>query len=100
MLYATMPASVAANILTSFLFVIAQWTAIEHAVLAWWFGASFFIIFLRAILLMVYKKVLPSVDDMPAWGYRFNIGSSASGLMRSEERRVGKECRSRRSPYH
>src|ERR1041385_1967004 len=27
-------------------------------------------------------------------------GSSTSGLQRSEERRVGKECRSRWSPYH
>src|SRR5256885_7154904 len=28
------------------------------------------------------------------------IGRSGSGLVRSEERRVGKECRSRWSPYH
>ena len=40
------------------------------------------------------------------WGYAglFNAGVMAStaigGLTRSEERRVGKECRSRWSPYH
>ena len=28
------------------------------------------------------------------------IGSGPDGGMRSEERRVGKECRSRWSPYH
>src|SRR3712207_9330580 len=28
------------------------------------------------------------------------IGHPVSGLQRSEERRVGKECRSRWSPYH
>ena len=28
------------------------------------------------------------------------VGSSGSGKSRSEERRVGKECRSRWSPYH
>ena len=28
------------------------------------------------------------------------VGDSASNVMRSEERRVGKECRSRWSPYH
>ena len=31
------------------------------------------------------------------WGY---AGLINFGLMRSEERRVGKECRSRWSPYH
>lgn len=81
MLYATMPASVAANILTSLLFVNAQWSAIDHVVLAWWFSGSVFIIFLRAILLLAYKKVSPFIDNMPIWGYRFNIGSLASGLM-------------------
>ena len=28
------------------------------------------------------------------------VGTSGSGKSRSEERRVGKECRSRWSPYH
>src|SRR5256886_14846460 len=38
--------------------------------------------------------VLPAIRvvDGPRFGYR--------GFMRSEERRVGKECRSRWSPYH
>ena len=31
---------------------------------------------------------------------RFVIESSATSTERSEERRVGKECRSRWSPYH
>ena len=30
----------------------------------------------------------------------FLVGPSGSGKTRSEERRVGKECRSRWSPYH
>jgi len=30
-------------------------------------------------------------------GFRFDVGAS---IVRSEERRVGKECRSRWSPYH
>src|SRR3712207_6903161 len=29
-----------------------------------------------------------------------NVSGSCGGLVRSEERRVGKECRSRWSPYH
>ena len=32
--------------------------------------------------------------------YRFLIDYSGKVLLRSEERRVGKECRSRWSPYH
>ena len=32
-------------------------------------------------------------------GYR-TLGKRSSFLLRSEERRVGKECRSRWSPYH
>ena len=42
-----------------------------------------------------------SVNDplvMNAWGKENNVGDKI--LMRSEERRVGKECRSRWSPYH
>ena len=31
---------------------------------------------------------------------RYALGASAGGIGRSEERRVGKECRSRWSPYH
>ena len=32
--------------------------------------------------------------------YHSNIGKEIVGTVRSEERRVGKECRSRWSPYH
>src|SRR2546427_12612357 len=49
------------------------------------------------------------VDDDPVWspdGERIAFHSTRDGgdedifVMRSEERRVGKECRSRWSPYH
>ena len=33
-------------------------------------------------------------------GYLFNVGGGQTAHGRSEERRVGKECRSRWSPYH
>ena len=35
-----------------------------------------------------------------ALGFQNVIGASVMALSRSEERRVGKECRSRWSPYH
>jgi len=34
------------------------------------------------------------------WGRAFHPGSGLVSATRSEERRVGKECRSRWSPYH
>ena len=40
------------------------------------------------------RKVLES------YGYEINAPRSGSSHYRSEERRVGKECRSRWSPYH
>ena len=43
------------------------------------------------------------VDNTSGWGSIVSDGTapfSPSGVLRSEERRVGKECRSRWSPYH
>ena len=42
-------------------------------------------------------------DGLPDTWHLVHLGSRAVGgaaLVRSEERRVGKECRSRWSPYH
>src|SRR3712207_8714941 len=42
-------------------------------------------------------------DLARTWSHHFHQARSVSGLVtgvRSEERRVGKECRSRWSPYH
>ena len=36
----------------------------------------------------------------PGTGFYVSLAVMLSGLVRSEERRVGKECRSRWSPYH
>src|SRR2546425_119431 len=36
---------------------------------------------------------------LPGWG-QAETGRPVTGALRSEERRVGKECRSRWSPYH
>ena len=38
--------------------------------------------------------------DKLAQAFRLAPGADLSGKLRSEERRVGKECRSRWSPYH
>ena len=44
-------------------------------------------------------KIVCVTDDGNGCSY-FGIGRSSNGTYRSEERRVGKECRSRWSPYH
>ena len=44
-----------------------------------------------------YDKRNTVVADVPEW---LDFRAEAAKLRRSEERRVGKECRSRWSPYH
>src|SRR3712207_9260323 len=50
---------------------------------------------------LAYVRNLPDIDPekVVAWGTSFGGGHVIS-ITRSEERRVGKECRSRWSPYH
>jgi len=49
-------------------------------------------------LLVSHVQVLPI--DIPIDGRTLRIGGVGGVMTRSEERRVGKECRSRWSPYH
>src|SRR2546430_16555580 len=44
--------------------------------------------------------VAPLLDDMAAMDHQHLVGVLDRRQSRSEERRVGKECRSRWSPYH
>ena len=54
------------------------------------------------------KGIRKSIDEIEATGLRYRVTERANnmavgswqGASRSEERRVGKECRSRWSPYH
>src|SRR5260370_15961170 len=46
----------------------------------------------RTMKVTIVIPVIPSDETLTAW--------ERSGASRSEERRVGKECRSRWSPYH
>ena len=39
-------------------------------------------------------------NDIDLTGDDVEVETLADGVLRSEERRVGKECRSRWSPYH
>ena len=45
------------------------------------------------------KKKMEQKDELTNSGQRFPV-EQVSNTGRSEERRVGKECRSRWSPYH
>ena len=50
--------------------------------------------------LAVLNLILPVYGLIYAIGAMIGIGSATRYAIRSEERRVGKECRSRWSPYH
>ena len=53
------------------------------------------------LLLLLATVVYGAKALYPAFGFALlEIALYGAGLWRSEERRVGKECRSRWSPYH
>ena len=54
---------------------------------------------LHQILRSLYEQMMPLCEDM-AGVAKGIAGLGALFYVRSEERRVGKECRSRWSPYH
>ena len=60
-----------------------------------WIAAAFVIVLVVGIIGMVLVRGLPHVN----WTFLTTTSSILRGS-RSEERRVGKECRSRWSPYH
>ena len=60
-----------------------------------------FFYFFSLVLLFAAIRVVIARNPVHAVLYLILAFSQASGiLLRSEERRVGKECRSRWSPYH
>src|SRR2546429_8885171 len=86
---------------------IVQGLAIVHFVRRrpenYWFYIIFFGGFLGASVYIV-AEVLPDLGLLRAvfqgFGRRSRIQKGETAILRSEERRVGKECRSRWSPYH
>ena len=58
-----------------------------------------FFLFIERIIFMFSNK-LEAKEDMPQIFYYYFSGVGGLIYFRSEERRVGKECRSRWSPYH
>src|SRR5437660_11690091 len=60
---------------------------------------------IRLFLLVLILLLMPTLNFLPVWFalslLRFRLPSRLPMMfIRSEERRVGKECRSRCSPYH
>src|SRR5256885_4720640 len=47
-----------------------------------------------------YFKAVNARTGQPLWQFKVGSGIVGQPVVRSEERRVGKECRSRWSPYH
>src|SRR2546430_12171936 len=82
------------------IYVLAPAIAVGAAFLAWavipiglWYGVQYWIADLNIGILLVFAVSSLNV-------YAIVLGGYASNNKRSEERRVGKECRSRWSPYH
>src|SRR4029453_13578304 len=66
---------------------------VPHIYVANWFFGAF--ILTVALLHIVNSAVMPAT-----FWKSYSAYAGAQDAMRSEERRVGKECRSRWSPYH
>src|SRR2546422_4501860 len=49
---------------------------------------------------IVFLEGLPNLNDIPKLNIGKEVKQQFENDLRSEERRVGKECRSRWSPYH
>ena len=71
------------------------------------FTIIYTVISLLSIIILIVAAMYPgkfinNISGMlsPANYQSYNVNSLLSLMVRSEERRVGKECRSRWSPYH
>src|SRR5215469_12818513 len=73
----------------------------RRAALFFLLGAALITVVMAAILFAVLRAggLSHASERQPRYGLRLGLGVLALGI-RSEERRVGKECRSRWSPYH
>ena len=69
-----------------------------------WYGLMYLLGFIFARWLAVRRANQPNsgwtVDQVDTLLFNGFMGVFLGGRIRSEERRVGKECRSRWSPYH
>ena len=61
---------------------------------------QFLLILLISFIGELLHEVLPLPVPASVYGFAILFIGLLSGVIRSEERRVGKECRSRWSPYH
>ena len=69
-----------------------------------WLHKNLFSNWFNSLLTVVVTAILGyAAYGMVVWGFtvaQWVVIPNNMGLFRSEERRVGKECRSRWSPYH
>ena len=69
----------------------------KHAFHVWRYGAPLLVLAAGAAALWPFRHQL-TAEAIAAFSPRQTV--LAASFLRSEERRVGKECRSRWSPYH
>ncbi|MDH5388091.1 MAG: ATP-binding protein [Gammaproteobacteria bacterium] len=80
LLYTAMPVALMVSFINASLLAVVQWDVIDHVILLIWFFAVIFIIILRGLLYVTYKKYqIDFVDSERYWRF-FLAGVLASAL--------------------
>ncbi|HEY3252970.1 MAG TPA: ATP-binding protein, partial [Polyangiaceae bacterium] len=74
-------AVLAANVAVSALVSAALWSSASRPWLVVWVGLSALVALSRIELTRRYEKVQPSQAELPLWGRRFVLGSTAAGVL-------------------
>jgi len=80
LLYAQAPISLVVTLLNSAIVTVILWNEIAHPVVFSWFVLMIAVTLARFILVQLYRRAAPTVDQVRRWRTRFIIGASCAGL--------------------
>jgi len=81
LLFAQGTISVLATVVNSTLLVLILWKSIPHARLLLWLGLTLVVVWLRLLLVQVYKRSSPEAEAVGRWAFLFMLGLGASGFL-------------------
>jgi PAS domain S-box-containing protein len=81
LLYANVPASMAATLVNSLILTFILWTNVSHTMLISWFACSFLITLFRYILVYKYKRASVESIKSEHWGTWLIVGIAAIGIV-------------------